>query len=51
VIVIVQDDEKNVEALAYANGAVACLPKPISEAQLAEAMNQCRCSQHQLVVA
>jgi CheY-like chemotaxis protein len=51
VIVIAQDDEKHVEALAYANGAVACLPKPISTAQCAEAMNQCRRSQHQLAFA
>ena len=51
VIVIAHDDEKHVEALAYANGAVACLPKPISAAQFAEAMNQCRRAQRQLAIA
>jgi DNA-binding response OmpR family regulator len=43
VIVVTRDDEKHVEALAYANGATACLPKPVSVAQLADAMRQfCR---------
>ena len=39
VIVVTRDDEKHVEALAYANGATACLPKPVSAAQLVDAMN------------
>ena len=51
VIVIAHDDEKHVEALAYANGAAACLPKPISAAQFAEAMSQCRPAQRQLAIA
>jgi DNA-binding NtrC family response regulator len=38
VIVVTRDDEKHVEALAYTNGATACLPKPVSAAQLADAM-------------
>jgi CheY-like chemotaxis protein len=42
VVVITKNDEKHVEALAYANGAKACLPKPVSPAQIAEAMNQCK---------
>ena len=43
VVVVTRDDEKHVEALAYANGAIACLPKPVSVAQLADAMRQyCR---------
>jgi DNA-binding NtrC family response regulator len=41
VIVVTRDDEKHVEALAYANGAIACLPKPVTTEQLAEAMKQC----------
>ena len=41
VVVVTRDDEKHVEALAYANGAAACLPKPVSVAQLADAMRQC----------
>jgi DNA-binding NtrC family response regulator len=51
VIVIAHDDEKHVEALAYANGAAAYLAKPISAAQFAETMNRCRRSQHQLAIA
>jgi DNA-binding NtrC family response regulator len=51
VIVIMHEDEKHVEALAYANGAAACLPKPISAAQFAEAMKECRRSQHQHAIA
>jgi DNA-binding NtrC family response regulator len=50
VIVITRDDEKHVEALAYANGATACLPKPVSAAQLADPMKQCRQPQHQLAL-
>jgi CheY-like chemotaxis protein len=34
VIVITQDDEKHVEALAYANGATACFSKQAVAAQL-----------------
>ena len=30
IIVITRDDDKHVEALAYANGATACFPKPVS---------------------
>jgi DNA-binding NtrC family response regulator len=48
VIVVTHDDEKHVEALAYANGATACLPKPVSAAQLINAMERCRGFQHQL---
>src|SRR5204862_7271528 len=38
VIVITGPGEKLIEALAYANGASACLSKPVSATQLAEAM-------------
>ena len=48
VVVVTRDDAKHVEALAYANGAIACLPKPVSVAQLADAMRQCCRHQHQL---
>lgn len=41
VIVIAHDDEKHVEALAYANGAVACFSKPVAAEQLAEVFQQC----------
>ena len=33
-IVITRDDEEHVEALAYANGATACLPKQAAATQL-----------------
>ena len=39
-IVITQDDDKHVEALAYANGATACFPKPVSVTQLASAIRE-----------
>jgi DNA-binding NtrC family response regulator len=50
VIVITGPGEKLIEALAYANGASACLSKPVSATQLAEAMKQCRCPKPQLAV-
>jgi len=40
VIVITRDDDKHVETLAYANGATACLPKPVSITQLASAIRE-----------
>jgi DNA-binding response OmpR family regulator len=49
-VVVTRDDEKHVEALAYANGAAACLPKPVSVAQLADAMRECRRRQSQLAL-
>jgi CheY-like chemotaxis protein len=50
VIAITRDDEEHVEPLAYANGASACLSKPVSARQLADAMKQCRQPQHQLAL-
>ena len=50
VIVVTHDDEKHVEALAYADGAMACLPKPVTPAQVAEAMNQCHRPRYQLAL-
>jgi DNA-binding response OmpR family regulator len=50
VVVVTRDDEKHVEALAYANGAAACLPKPVSVAQLTDAMRQCCRPQYQLAL-
>jgi len=50
VVVVTCDDKKHVEALAYANGAIACLPKPVSVAQLANAMRQCCRPQYQLAL-
>jgi DNA-binding NtrC family response regulator len=40
VIVITREEGKQVEALAYANGAAACFRKPISSAQLAQAFHE-----------
>jgi DNA-binding NtrC family response regulator len=50
VIIVTHDDEKHVEALAYANGATACLPKPISSARIAGAINQCNHARYQLAL-
>ena len=48
VIVLTGPGDEYIEALAYANGAMVCLAKPVSATQLAEAMKQCRWSQPQL---
>lgn len=40
VIVISRDDEEHVEALAYANGATACLSKQAVATQLANSIRQ-----------
>lgn len=40
IIVITRDDERHVEALAYANGARACFPKSVSTTQLASAIRE-----------
>jgi CheY-like chemotaxis protein len=40
VIVITRDDEEHVQALAYANGATACLSKPAVATQLASTTRQ-----------
>jgi len=40
VIVITRDDEKHVEALAYANGATACFSKQAVATQLANAIRE-----------
>jgi CheY-like chemotaxis protein len=40
VIVITRDNDKHVEALAYANGATACFPKPVSATHLASAIRE-----------
>jgi CheY-like chemotaxis protein len=50
VVVVARDDAKHVEALAYANGATACLLKPVSVPQLADAMRQCCQPQCQLAL-
>jgi CheY-like chemotaxis protein len=47
-IVITGDNEKCIEALAYANGATACFSKPVSAAQIKSVVNQYGRSQHQL---
>ena len=40
VIVITRDDEQHVEALAYTNGATACLSKQAVKTQLADTIRQ-----------
>jgi DNA-binding response OmpR family regulator len=40
IIVITHDDEKHVEALAWANGATACFSKPVSTTQLVVAIRE-----------
>jgi DNA-binding NarL/FixJ family response regulator len=40
VVVITRDDEKHVEALAYANGATACFSKQAAATQLANAIRE-----------
>jgi CheY-like chemotaxis protein len=40
IIVITHNDEKHVEALAYANGATACLSKPVSTTELVAAIRE-----------
>ena len=49
-IAITRDDQEHVEPLAYANGASACLSKPVSPVQLADTMKQCHRPQHQLAL-
>jgi CheY-like chemotaxis protein len=51
VIVVARDDEKRVEALAYANGATACLPKPVTATQLANAIRELRQPKPELTFA
>jgi CheY-like chemotaxis protein len=40
VIAVTRDSEKQIEALAYANGARACLRKPVSAAQIGNVLKQ-----------
>jgi DNA-binding NtrC family response regulator len=40
VIVITRDDKSHVAALAYTNGAAACLAKPVSATQLLSAIRE-----------
>jgi CheY-like chemotaxis protein len=40
IIVITRDDDKQVEALAYTNGATACFQKPVSVTHLASAIRE-----------
>jgi CheY-like chemotaxis protein len=51
VIAITRDDDEHIKALAYANGAAACLPKPISAVRLATAICKLRRLQPELVAA
>jgi two-component system, NarL family, nitrate/nitrite response regulator NarL len=51
IIVITQDDENHVEALAYTNGATACFSKPLSATQLANAIRESQRLKPELVPA
>jgi CheY-like chemotaxis protein len=51
VIAITRDNDKHLEALAYANGAAACFPKPISAVRLATAICKLRRLSSELVAA
>lgn len=51
VIAITRDDDKHLKALAYANGAAACFPKPISAVRLATAICKLRRLSPELVAA
>ena len=51
VIAITRDDDKHLKALAYANGAAACFPKPISALRLATAICKLRRLSPDLVAA
>jgi len=51
VIAITRDDDEHIKALAYANGAVACLPKPISAVRLATAICKLRRLKPELIAA
>jgi DNA-binding NtrC family response regulator len=42
VIAVTRDDDRHLKALAYANGAAACFPKPISAMRLAAAICKLR---------
>lgn len=50
IIVVTRNDEKHVEALAYANGAITCLAKPIFVSRITEAINECTRSDYQLAL-
>jgi DNA-binding response OmpR family regulator len=51
VIVITHDDEQHVEALAYANGASACFPKPVLATELIAAIRKLQRPQPELAPA
>jgi DNA-binding response OmpR family regulator len=52
IIVVRRDDEKYVETLAYASGAVACLTKPVTATEISAAIRQfCRRKPQEALVA
>ena len=51
VIAITRNDDEHLKALAYANGAAACFPKPISAVRLAVAICKLRRLRPELVAA
>lgn len=50
VIVIIHDDAEHVEALAYANGAVACFLKPVDTRKISAAIERCCRPERQLAL-
>ncbi len=48
VIVVTHEEEQHVAALAFANGAIECLAKPVAVTQISAAIKQYCPSQHQL---
>jgi DNA-binding response OmpR family regulator len=50
-LVVVDKDSGHASALAYANGASVCLSKPVSQAELTNALAALQPTAHQLAVA
>jgi DNA-binding NtrC family response regulator len=51
VIVVTRDDESPVAAVAYTNGAAACLGKPVSATQLVGTIRELECCKPELAPA
>jgi DNA-binding NtrC family response regulator len=51
IVAVISSDKYHAAALAYANGAAACLAKPITAAELALAINELRAAKPELAAA
>jgi DNA-binding NtrC family response regulator len=49
-VVIMHEDQRHVESLAHANGAVACFSKPVAAEQLVEVFQRCCCGRDPLAL-